>query len=136
MGKNDMNNRGQNSLLMGELLGGIQAPSLKGEPSRREVSGQTPAEGSSEGDAKNLGHGGVSRIRNRFSTSLTVNREKYDKIKAIAICNGLNINEVMDAAMELFINEYEKRNGPITSRESRISAMSLISTRKSKSHED
>lgn len=85
---------------------------------------------------KNLGHGGRSPIKNRYPTSLMVDRDKYDKVKQIAVNNGLNINEVVDAAFELFVEEYEKRHGEITSRESRISARDLVRPGKRKSHTD
>lgn len=78
----------------------------------------------------NLGHGGTSAIKNRYPTSLVVNKDKYDKIRHIAIANSLNINEVIDVALDMVIEAYEKKYGPITSQESKISAAELIRSRK------
>lgn len=78
----------------------------------------------------NLGHGGKSQIKNRYSTSLIVDRTKYAKIRHIAIANGLNINEVIDVALDMVIETYEKKYGPIPSGESKISATEVIRSRK------
>lgn len=130
-----MKDREQNGILMGELLGGIQAPSLKQTTPSQPEEAQVQTDSQTCNSPKNYGHGGASKIKSRYNTSLTVDKVKYDKIKHIALANGLNINEILDAAMELYINVYEENNGPITPRESRISAISLVCTRKSKSHE-
>ena len=55
----------------------------------------------------NLGHGGQSAIKDRMATSLVVNRGKYAKIRQIAIGNSLNINEVIDVALDM---EHTRRN--------------------------
>lgn len=78
----------------------------------------------------NLGHGGKSAIRNRYPTSLVVDREKYGKIRQIAIDNSLNINEVIDVAFDMVIESYEKKYGAISVPESKISASEIIRSRK------
>lgn len=78
----------------------------------------------------NLGHGGRSSIKNRRPTSLVLDSEKYGKIRQIAISNSLNINEVIDVALDMVIEAYEKKFGPIYAGESRISASELIRSRK------
>lgn len=78
----------------------------------------------------NFGHGGRSAIRNRRQTSLVIDGDKYDKIRHIAISNSLNINEVVDVAFDMVIEAYEKKYGPISTGESRISAAELIRSRK------
>ena len=67
-----------------------------------------------------------SRIPDRIYTSLVVNREKYAKVKAIASHNGLNVNEVIDAALDMAIREYEKRNGTVDIREGHVSAAEIL----------
>lgn len=81
----------------------------------------------------NLGHGGQSAIKDRMATSLVVNRSKYAKVRQIAIDNSLNINEVIDVALDMVIEAYEKKYGPISASESRISASDIIRSRKSDS---
>ena len=78
----------------------------------------------------NLGHGGQSAIKDRMATSLVVNRGKYAKVRQIAIDNSLNINEVIDVALDMVIEAYEKKYGPISASESRISASDIIRSRK------
>lgn len=99
------------------LLGGSKAPEvqLAPEPRRRGF---------------NLGHGGQSAIKDRMATSLVVNRCKYAKIRQIAIDNSLNINEVIDVALDMVIETNEKKYGPISASESRISASDIIRSRK------
>lgn len=80
----------------------------------------------------NLGHGGQSAIKDRMATSLVVNREKYAKIRQIAIDNSLNINEVIDIALDMVIETYEKKYGPIAASESRISEADIIRREKSR----
>lgn len=67
-----------------------------------------------------------SRIPDRIYTSLVVNRAKYAKVKAIASHNGLNVNEVIDAALDMAIREYEKRNGTVDIREGHVSAAEIL----------
>lgn len=105
------------------LLGGRPAPTRKEEPE------STPVR---ENEAE-MNHGGTSKIKNRYPTSVIVDRVKYEKIRIIALNNGLNINEVIDVALDLAIESYEKNNGVITLGESRISASEVICPRKSKS---
>ena len=76
------------------------------------------------------GHGGKSAIKNRVATSLILDQTKYAKVKQIAFDNSLNINEVIDVALDLVIETYEKKYGPITSRESKISASEVIRSKK------
>lgn len=83
----------------------------------------------------NLGHGRQSAIKGRMATSLVVNRSKYAKIRQIAIDNSLNINEVIDVALDMVIEAYEKKYGPISASESRISASDIIRSRKKASKE-
>lgn len=44
---------------------------------------------------------------------MIVSSEKYGKIKAISLRETLQIKEVMEAAMDLAIEAYEKKNGKI-----------------------
>lgn len=78
----------------------------------------------------NLGHGGRSPIKNRYPTSLIVNKEKYAKIRHIAIANGLNINEVIDVAFDMAIEAYEKKYGVIPTGDVKVSASEVIRSRK------
>lgn len=66
------------------------------------------------------------RIPNRYSTSLVVDRLKYEKIRQIAVDNSLNINEVVNVALSEFVEKYEQKFGEISSRESNISAAQTI----------
>ena len=50
--------------------------------------------------------------------------------RQIAIDNSLNINEVIDVALDMVIETYEKKYGPITASESRISAADIIPVEK------
>lgn len=88
----------------------------RGRPSRRqtepEMTNETP-------DTE-------SRKYHFQRTSLTLNREYYNKIKIIADTNSLNINEIIDAALSLYIDKYEKKHGQITPRESKIRARDLV----------
>ena len=60
-------------------------------------------------------------------TSLALDLDLYEKIRQIAIRNGLPYRDIVNAAMKLYIDRYEAKNGVIeTSRESRISAMDLV----------
>lgn len=99
------------------LLGGVRDGAAAERP-------QTQERGS------NYGHGGKSAIKNRLATSLVIDRVKYDKVKQIARDNSLNINEVIDVALDLVIETYEKKYGPITSRESKITASEVIRSKK------
>lgn len=63
---------------------------------------------------------------NDFRTSLVVDKSLYNQICQIAVANGLNYKDVLNAAMRLYIEKYEKKHGPITPRESNISADDLI----------
>lgn len=63
---------------------------------------------------------------NDFRTSLNIDRNLYQSINQIAVCNGLTCKDVMNAAMRLYIEQYEKKNGPLTPRQSKISADELI----------
>ena len=47
---------------------------------------------------------------------------------SMAICR--NINEVIDVALDMVIEAYEKKYGPISASESRISASDIIRSRK------
>ena len=76
------------------------------------------------------GHGGKSTIKNRVATSLVLDQTKYAKVKQIAFDNSLNINEVIDVALDLVIETYEKKYGPITSSGARVSASELIRSKK------
>lgn len=78
----------------------------------------------------NLGHGGRSKIKNRRPTSLVVDRDKYDKVRHIAIANSLNINEVIDVALDMVIEAYERNHGPVSAAGQRISAADVIRSRK------
>lgn len=119
-----------------EISAGIDALLGGGVPTSRTRQAPQETASPAKENPRNLGHSGRSPIKNRYPTSLVVDRDKYDKVKQIAIDNGLNINEVVDAAFELFVEEYEKRHGEITSRESRISARDLVRPGKRKSHTD
>ena len=59
-------------------------------------------------------------------TSLVIDKILYKQINQIAVLNGLTYKEVMNAAMRNFIERYEEKHGPLTPRESNISADELI----------
>jgi hypothetical protein len=59
-------------------------------------------------------------------TSLTVDKELYATLCQIAYDNGLSIKDVMNAALRKYISLYEAKHGPVTLRESHISADSLV----------
>lgn len=52
-------------------------------------------------------------IGEQMRTSLIVNRDIYDKIRMIAIREGLTVKEVVHYAFEHAVEAYEKKNGPI-----------------------
>ena len=70
--------------------------------------------------------GGHSRISDRVYTSLIVNRTKYEKVKVIAARNNLNISDIIDAAIGLGIESYERANGAITPQAWNISAEDVL----------
>lgn len=83
--------------------------------------------------ALNLGRPRNDSSREKHSkirTSLVLDEGRYAKIREIALQNTLNINEIMDVAMTLVIESYERKYGPITLSESRISAEDVILSRK------
>lgn len=83
--------------------------------------------------ALNLGRPRNDSAREKHSkirTSLVLDEGRYAKIREIALQNTLNINEIMDVAMTLVIESYERKYGPITLSESRISAEDVILSRK------
>lgn len=59
-------------------------------------------------------------------TSLVIDKRLYQQINQIAVLNGLTYKDVMNAAMRNFIEKYEEKHGPLTQRESSISADELI----------
>ena len=59
-------------------------------------------------------------------TSLTVDKDLYATLCQIAYDNGLSIKDVMNAALRKYISLYEAKHGPVTRRESHISADSLV----------
>lgn len=63
---------------------------------------------------------------NEMRTSLVIDRTLYQQLCQIAVANNLTYKDVMNAAMRLYIDKYEKKHGPITVRESNISADELI----------
>lgn len=104
------------------FLDAIEGRSLRERrPERGRPSGrQNPSE--TDFDAPD-----VESRKYRFQrTSLTLNREYYNKVKIIAETNSLNINEIIDAALSLYIDKYEKKHGLITPRESKIRARDLV----------
>lgn len=46
-------------------------------------------------------------------TSMMIDKELYDKVRLIASQNSLNISDISNAALRLYINAYEKKNGEI-----------------------
>lgn len=52
---------------------------------------------------------------NDMRTSLIVNKATYDKMRIIAIQEGLTLKEVLDSAFRLAIERYEAKRGKITS---------------------
>jgi len=65
-------------------------------------------------------------IGNEMKTSLIVDREKYDKIRMIAILEGLTMKEVIDSAFGLAVERYESKHGPIASETNRTSKEKLF----------
>lgn len=63
---------------------------------------------------------------NEMRTSLVLDRTLYQQICQIAVSNNLTYKDVISAAMRLYIDKYEKKHGPISVRESNISADELI----------
>lgn len=59
-------------------------------------------------------------------TSLTLDRVTYNKICAVARLNGLSYRELVDAIFAKWVETYEQKHGPITARESKISADELV----------
>lgn len=51
---------------------------------------------------------------NYARTSLIVNQDKYAKLKEIAFNKNLTIKDVLEVAMDMLIEKYEKKNGTIT----------------------
>ena len=76
---------------------------------------------------KNVSTGGMPARSNYLYTSLALDADLYEKIRQIADANGLIYRDVINAALELYIERYEAKNGPVeTLQESKISAKSLI----------
>lgn len=46
-------------------------------------------------------------------TSLIINLEKYEKLREVAFQKNLAIKDVLEVAMDMFIEKYESKNGPI-----------------------
>ena len=121
MVKDNSNTRGQNLGLVGTLLGNIKSPNENTNTTETEESAKPLA---------GVRRGRQSKIRNRFYTSISLDRDRYDIIRTIALTNKVNINEIFDVALSMYIEAYEAIHGPVSSRESNISAKSLISPEK------
>ena len=98
----------------------------KAEPIRKKRQEPLPATDLTEEKRPGRQSRPENRMVKEIRTSLVINRNLYQVINQIAIMNNLTIKEVMNAAMKLYIDRYEQKNGPITSRESKISADELI----------
>lgn len=116
--KDNTTTRGQNLGLVETLLGNIKSPVENTNATETEESAK-PSTGT--------GRGRKSKIRNRFYTSISLDRDRYDIIRTIALTNKVNINEIFDVALSMYIEAYEAIYGSVSSRESSISAKSLIS---------
>ena len=51
--------------------------------------------------------------KTKVKTSLQLETDQYEKVKTIARENGMNINEVVHAALKGYISRYEEKYGPI-----------------------
>ena len=113
-----MQNINNNKTFLDAIEGGrrIERRPERGRPAKRQAG--------AENENNNLD--AESRKYHFQRTSLTLNREYYNKIKIIAETNSLNINEIIDAALSLYIDKYEKKHGQITPRESKIRAKDLV----------
>lgn len=105
--------------LMGQRKEMIEREEQEREVKEKERQKQTPGESL-------VKRGGHSRISDRVYTSLIVNRTKYEKVKVIAARNNLNISDIIDAAIGLGIESYERANGAITLRDLNISAENVL----------
>ena len=119
--KDNSTTRGQNLGLVETLLGNIKSPVENTNPTETEESAKPSTEAKRSKS---------SRVRNRISTSICVDRNKYDIIRTISLTNGVNISEILDVALSMYIEAYEAIHGPVSSRESNISAKSLVSSGK------
>lgn len=68
------------------------------------------------------------RLKDTYQfTSLALNAEVYEKIREIATLNGLPYRDIVNAALNKYVEMYEAKHGPLeTARESKISADSLV----------
>lgn len=57
---------------------------------------------------------------------MIVNAEKYEKIKTISLRETLSIKEVVEAAMDLAIEAYERKHGEITSTQKKGDASQIF----------
>ena len=105
--------------LMGQRKEMIEREEQEREVKKKERQKQTPGESL-------VKRGGHSRISDRVYTSLIVNRTKYEKVKVIAARNNLNISDIIDAAIGLGIESYERANGVITPQAWNISAEDVL----------
>lgn len=105
--------------LMGQRKEMIESEEQEREVKKKERQKQTPGESL-------VKRGGHSRISDRVYTSLIVNRTKYEKVKVIAARNNLNISDIIDAAIGLGIESYERANGVITPQAWNISAEDVL----------
>lgn len=62
-----------------------------------------------------------------IARTVKIDRELYDKVIHIADSNIVNIKDIVNVALRNYVKRYEQKHGPITLRESNISAESLIS---------
>lgn len=58
--------------------------------------------------------------------TIKIEKEIYEKIVSISDHNGITIKDIVNASLRNYISKYEKNHGPVTPRESNISAESLI----------
>ena len=73
------------------------------QSSRRLVGRGRPRKGSAK---ENL-------AKDDMHTSVIVNKPQYDKLKEIALKEGLLVKEIIYYSFELAIEKYEKKNGPV-----------------------
>lgn len=96
-----------------QLKGGLSALLGNSTPASTAVTPEPSSEKAIKSSSTSAGNSKAYQ-----TACVVVNREKMDKIRAIAEREGLSIKAVLEAAMTKAIDAYELRHGKITLRRS------------------
>ncbi len=61
-----------------------------------------------------------------IKTSFEISRTRYEQLKTVASRNGLSMRKLTETILSSFVEDYVRKHGPITPRESKISLDELV----------